>query len=124
MILETVYSLLSGDAGVGAIASAIYPLRAPQGSASPFVVYQRTDSDRATNFDEVENFVATSVQVDSYALSYSQAISLSEAVKTVLNGHTTYPIHLARLETDLEIYEDDTRLYRVSQRYTLWHTET
>jgi hypothetical protein len=124
MILEDVYALLSGDAAISAITSGIYPVLIPESAAYPAIAYQRTNSSRAINFDEVENFVATTIQVDSYAETYNTAVYLSDAVKAALNNYAGGDIQLTKLDTELDVFEDASSLFRVSQRYMIWHTET
>lgn len=123
MILEDVYTLLSGDAGVTAITTGIYPVLIPQSADYPAIAYQRTSSDRDVNFDEVEDWVRTSAQIDSYATSYSDTAGLADAVKAALNNYKGGVIQLIKLDSELDIFEDSTSLFRVSQRYTIWHTE-
>lgn len=124
MILEDIYTLLSGDSAITTITEGIYPVLIPESAPYPAIAYQRTNSDRGINFDEVENFVNTTVQIDSYAETYSNSVYLADTVKAALNDYAGGDIQLIKLDSELDTFEDATSLFRVSQRYLIWHTET
>jgi hypothetical protein len=124
MIQEDIYTLLANDAGVGALTSRIYPISGPQETAFPVIVYARINSRRDTNFDEVEDFVRSTFMIDSYSETYAESAALSEAVRAAINNHTSTSIHLIKLDSANDIFESETDLFRVSQNYEIWHTET
>jgi len=123
MIHQELYTLISGDAGVSAITTSIYPVSGPQNTTFPVIVYTRIHSDRRQNFDEVENFVRSIFMVDSYAETYNATQTLAEAVKTAVNDYKGGTIHRIKLESENDILESETDLFRVSQNYDIWHTE-
>ena len=123
MIQEVIYTLLSTDVGVSALTSEIYPVAGPQDAVFPVIVYARIHSARDSNFDEVENFVRSTFMVDSYAKTYTAALTLAEAVKAAINDYRAGSIWLIKLDSSNDILERETDLFRVSQIYEVWHTE-
>lgn len=123
MIHEDIYGLLANDAGVTAVTTKIWPVAGPQNTTFPAIVYSRINSIRDQNFDEVENFVRSTFMVDSYAKTYTAALSLSELVKAVLNNYRGGSIHKIKLDSSTDIVESETDLFRVSQNFEVWHTE-
>lgn len=122
MIHETFYSLITSR--TSPVLTNVYPVTIPQEVEYPAVRYARISSVRGMNFDEVENWVRTVFQVDTYAETPNQAISTAETIKAAINDYRGGDIQGIRLDSEFEMYEDGVDLYRVMQQFTVWHTET
>lgn len=122
MIHEEVYTRLT--TGTSPNLTEVYATLIPQEVSYPAVRYARVSSTREMNFDEVENFVRSVFQVDTYAETPTQALSTADSIKTALNDYQGGNIQETRIDTEFEMYEDDVKLYRVMQQFTIWHTET
>lgn len=84
MSAETsLYSALSGDAGVTAIvAGRVYPDVAPQGSALPAIVFERTQTDYLNTIHGTAIAQKASLEVWCMAETRAQAEALCNAVET------------------------------------------
>lgn len=115
-----IVTLLSGNAGVSALVSTrIYPLILPQDSALPAITYQRVSGghiNSTTGFSDQEN---PRIQIDSMATTYAGAKTLAAAVFSAMESATTYK---AILIGDIDIYEDEPEIYRVSMDFSVWHS--
>lgn len=110
----------------------VFPLIIPQhlhGEATKLscLVYQRLGVERQSTFCGTDGVVRTILQVDSYALKYIDANALARLVRLRLTdfggtiGDTI--VKNAKLDSELELFDDDPGLYRVSQTYSIWHVE-
>jgi len=122
MIQDEIYTLLTGSTSPQVTEA--YPVVIPQQATYPAVRYARITSTREMNHEEVEQWVRSVFQIDSYAHSYNAALDLSESVKAAINDYTGGTIQQIRLDFEAESLEDDTDLFRVMQQYTIWHRET
>jgi hypothetical protein len=138
MIGEAIHALLSGDAGVSAIAgSRIYPLMIPQhvyGDATkqPCIVYQRVGVARQPLFCGTDRTVNAAVQIDTYARSYERTLTLATAVRDALMDYSgavsiaTSPVSSIAikkilLDSEFDLLDIEPGLYRVSMTYSVWH---
>ena len=87
--METgVYSYLISKTSITSLVSTrIYPLIAPEGSAWPFIIYQRIGSSHEHNMSGSSGLVTATVQIDAYAEAYSSAKSIGAAIRNVLDGY-------------------------------------
>lgn len=122
MIHEEFYALLTSLTSPQL--TQVYPSVIPQEVTLPAVRYARISSVRGMNFDEVEDWVRTVFQVDTYGNSLNEAITTAESIKAGVNDYRGGNIQRIRIDSEFEMFEDDTSLYRVMQQYTIWHTET
>lgn len=122
MIQESIYTLLTTLTSPNL--TKVYPVSIPQEVEYPATRYARSSSTRDTNFDEVEDFVRTVIEVDNYAESYNDALERAENTKAALNNYAGGNIQLIRLDVELDTLEESTNLYRIFQQFTVWHSET
>lgn len=125
-----VYDLLRRDAAVSAIAAArIYPLRAPDRVARPYLTYQRISANRWRSFGGPAGMAQPRIQVDAYATDYAAAKVLAKAARLALDGYRGVAggvrVGGITLETDQDLYEDDVdpKLYRVRMDFIVTHAE-
>ena len=81
--------LTTASAVVALVGTRVYPLRFPrtrQPGDLPAVVYQRISNRDPVTQDGRSGLERPRVQIDAYAATYSQAVSVAEAVKAALHG--------------------------------------
>jgi Protein of unknown function (DUF3168) len=80
-------AFLLADAGIAAaVAERIYPVRAPQGSAVPLVVYRLIGEDSDYHMGGASGLVRQLFQLDTYAAGADAAAELAGALRTRLDG--------------------------------------
>lgn len=117
-IEQAVAAALKASPDVSAVcAGKVFPLKIPQGTKLPAVVYQRTYSspDYTLSGYTSEGVV---LMVNSFALTYGAAKDLALAVRSVL---AAAPLNaILRNETDL--HEEDADVFCVSAEYLCQQT--
>lgn len=79
--------LIKSDAAIAALVNGrVYPLRRPQGSAFPAIVSTRVSGQPLYDDDGEVGLQNARVQVDSIALTYTQAKDLAQAVRAALTA--------------------------------------
>lgn len=105
------------QAAIQGVVGKCYPMVAPEKPAVPYAVYfQVANAPEVTVATEVpiEN---TRVQVDVYAKTYSQVQTLADGIRSAMLGLKAVPI-LAQ-----DLYEDEVKLYRVTQDFSIWFSK-
>ena len=110
------YSHLSADAGISAlVGTRIYPVQMPQTPTLPAISYGRISNTAQFGTTNVRE---TRYQVDCWAASYASVQSVAMAVKAALEEWTdtdqTPAVKMAWVFSELDDYEAETELYRVS----------
>ena len=128
-IEEGLYSYLSTNVGVSALVSTrIYPGTLPQNWTAPAISFQRISGVRLRRLSGPVGRATPRIQIDCWADSYSGAKALAEAVRSAMDGYAglmgTTTVGSVVLETDIDFYEPDTNVYRVSMDYWISHLET
>jgi hypothetical protein len=113
--------------------SRVYPLRAPQNATTPFVVYQRINSDRWRSVNAPSGVAQVTMQIDVYANTFTDCKNESAKIEDALDGfrgNVTYgsptkEIYLKGVsfqnDTDLMDKTDEPFLYRNSSTYLVTH---
>lgn len=100
-----------------ACAGRVYPLKIPQGTVLPAVVYQRTYSDPAYTLSGYTS-EGVVLMLNSFALTYEEAKVLALAVRSAL---AAAPLNaILRNETDL--HEEQSDVFCVSAEYLCQQT--
>jgi hypothetical protein len=125
VIGESFRSYLVADAGVAAITTRLYPHHLPQHVAKPAMTYGIADDNDEQLLDGISSLKTSLIDVDCWDFSILDARSLADAVETAVVG-VSGPIgslsppdevnHI-RKERRLELFEADTKLYRVSLQF-------
>ncbi len=120
---------LTNDSNVNDLVdSRIYPLRLPQGFELPAISYQRVSGDRAKDINGSIGHAQPRIQVDCWTNSYGKLKDLAKAVRQALDrfqgnlGGGSYVQH-ASLEGEMETYEEETEIQRVSLDFVIYHNE-
>lgn len=91
-----------------------YPLIAPEKPAVPYAVYfQVANAPEVTieNTIPVEN---TRIQVDIFAKTYAESQALAAQIRTAMLTLGAIPL------LSVDLYEQDVKLYRVAQDFSIW----
>jgi hypothetical protein len=97
-----------------------FPNGAAEKPVAPYAVYSRISAVREQTLDTnggTNNLVQTNLQIDIYAKTYAESISLADQVKTALNGWSRQ--NLVMMEQDF--YEPDETLHRATVEISVWH---
>jgi len=114
-----IYTLLSGDALISALVSTrIYPVILPQNVTLPAITYSRISGGQINSFSGYSNLENPRIQIDVWGVTYASVQALAALVHTAMDGATTFG---ALLESDMDFYEDDTLIYRVSMDFSVWN---
>ncbi len=126
MIVESFRSHLFAAAGVAAITESIYPKHLPQHVQKPAITYGMAGDDDEQLLDgDISSLKTALFDVDCWDLSYVTAHELADAVEAALVGHTgalgtlspATSVNHIRKERRFDLFESDTRLYRVSLQF-------
>lgn len=128
MIEPALYSIVVGDAGVSSlIATRMYPMVMPQNATLPAVSYFEVVAPRDHHGRGASGFVSAIYQIDCWASTHVAARSLAEAVRLALDGYrgraAGVEVGAVLLESERDLYEDESRTYRRSQQYRVNYGE-
>lgn len=119
---SALYSVLSGASAVTDLVSTrIYPVKAPQNVAHPYITFQQITGGYVNSLSGYSGLRSPLYQVDVWADDYPGATDIAKAVRQAMDAATTIKTVLIEERED---YENDTSLYRVSQDFSIWHKET
>lgn len=107
----------------------VFPVRIPQGGASPCVVVTMQSQQRPNEtFCGTATAVEAEYQIDSISKSYLEAKEIADAVRVSLSGFTGLmgetDIDRVLLETAQDLTDAEPGLYRVSQTYLFYYQES
>lgn len=130
VIEEALQAHLTDDADVAAlVGTRVYPLRAEQGAARPYLVYQRISTPRVRSHSGPSGLAYPRFQITAVADSYSAARSLANAVREALDGYSgdmgDAPGIRANafVDNDADGWEEASEAYTVRVDVIIWHAE-
>ena len=86
MIAGAIYSKLSNNAELSALVSdRIYPVLAPQGVASPFLVFEKTGGEIESTLSADTNINRDNLQITCFSETYQEAFDISAIVAELLS---------------------------------------
>lgn len=112
--------LIGANAVTTIVGDRIFPVLLPQGVAFPSITYQRVSGDREYNLSGYSTLENPRIQIDIWSTSYGISKDLGGKVKTAMDAATTFK---SIMITDQDMYEDEIKIYRVSQDYSIWNRE-
>lgn len=113
-IQQQLITLLSGATAAGA---RIYPLTAPDAVAKPYLTYQRIAANSENALSGNTGLINTRLQLDVYAASYAESVSITAQIDALM---AAWPVQNVSGITQ-DFYEADTKLFRISTDYSIWH---
>lgn len=106
----------------------VYPGHLPDPYLVPAVVYQRISTVREVDYSGA--IIAPSearFQFDVWSKSQGQTRTVAGALRASLLGFAggmgPFYVGIPRQTNDLDMFEDDTNLYRVMTEFIIWHDE-
>ncbi|WP_257556417.1 DUF3168 domain-containing protein [Sphingobium sp. CFD-2] len=116
---------LSADAGFAAQADGrIFPAGGRQGVTYPYATYQRISTTGAKFLDGASNLDWPRFQIDSWGRTALEAIALAEAIRAAIDNVTIAgdPRITATFQDQSgPAPDEETRNFRVSQDYLIFH---
>lgn len=91
---------------IPAVGSRVYPLIFPQNPTYPAIVYQRISSIDTGAMDGTESLDMARFQIKVYALKFSDAVAVRDAVKAVMSGKANKLMHMSGYENDTKLYSE------------------
>jgi hypothetical protein len=122
----SLFSYLSTNAGITAlVVKRVYPGIIPQSGVQPCIVYNKQGRDRQQLFCGVDGLLMTRVEIDSYATTYLQSVTLANAVTAALENFegdmSGTEVPKVFLENEIDLSDIEPGLYRQSQSWAFWH---
>ena len=108
------------------VGTRVYPVIAPMGTALPLIVYQRTNMTREQSLAGPVGAPVVSIQMTSYATSYTACKQIARGVRLAVDGWTgtTQSVTITRTSLESEsdgvmVPTDDTQqpYYSVQQAF-------
>lgn len=107
------------------VGSRVFPPGGRQGSAYPYVIYQRISTQGAAYLDGPANLEWPRIQIDVWGTTAKSASDAAEAIRTFIDnversgaGVTFTATFQDQRGPDID---EETRNFRVSQDFFLWH---
>ena len=128
MIVQAFYAHLSGDAGVSALTSSIYPQVIPQNASFPAITYQIESDEDSQLLTGISSLYEATFRVDCWDTDQITAHQLADAVEAAMVSYRgdfgsqspAITAHHVRKERGrFELYETDTKLFRVSLQFLI-----
>ena len=125
---DALYSRLSGFAGLSALVAArVYPLRAPQGAALPYVTFQRVHAERESAMGVDVGVVHARIQVSAWGKTFTEAEAVKEQVRAALQRWSGTAAGVVVLDSfvvsEIELYEDETGIHQHALDFTIHYRE-
>lgn len=132
-LISDLQARLVANVGVSAQTTRIYDNRAPQSPSLPYIVLTEISATRYPTCKAAGGIAQKRLQVDCYAASTTAMRTLSELIRTALDGYAgtsgATVIRACHLDGETEQYEPPTDgssggKCRKIQEYVVFHTET
>lgn len=125
--------LLDAPAVAAIVGDRIYPLTIPQGETLPVITYSVVATDEDNQEGDAATLARARLQLDCWATTYKQANDLARAVRLALptttgaigsESNRVEGVSIIPIETGRQLYEPDTRYYRVMLEFYVWYPVT
>ncbi len=101
------FQRLSSQTSVSSlIGTRVFPMMAPTGTALPLVIYQRSDVSRQQSLSGPVGLPVVTLQLTSYASSYTAVKSIARAVRVAVDGWTGTTSGVTIQRTSLQAESD------------------
>ena len=117
ILLTTLRSSTDLQAVVG---NRIYCLYIPQGAKMPCVSFQRIYGRPANTLMGASGLEVIGVQIDCWGRSLTDCKNAAKAVRAVMPASGPWGAHL---DQDQDLYDGETKYFRVLMEYTVWFCE-
>lgn len=129
MIDDALYSTLKNNSSVSALVSSrIYPINAPQGATLPLIVFTQIGTlDRELSHSGSTKVCTSHFRLNTIATTPKAAKQIAAAVTKALHGFSgtvgTETIYVARIDSQIDLYDDELINYQVALDLYLTHKE-
>lgn len=128
LIEEALQGYLEGHAGVSALVSnRVYPSMLRQNSTLPAVTYTRISGEHDYVHRGPIGRARPRFQIDAWGSTYANVKSVAEQVKLAMMAFigtfSGVVVQDTKARGEIDLFEPDTRIYRVSATYEVTHTE-
>ena len=125
-IRQAIYSLLTNNAGVTALAGLrVFPIAPPQGGIDPCVAYHRITEISDYTMDGDSGLLLSRFQIDAWAQRADVANQLGAAVYDCLSGfrgtQDTISIQAIFMVSARDDYDELAKMFRMSRDYEMWY---
>lgn len=126
LIDEALRSIIVADSATNALISGrFYPMIAPQGAASPFITYQKIDTIPVHALGTTSKAEGARFQLDCWAKTVPIVKDLANKLKAAIDGVITTALGVQIfgivLLNEIDFYEEDSELYRISLDFRVLH---
>ncbi len=125
MITKSLAKFLLANSAITAITTEIKPLKLADGHGDPAIVYALQNDRRQLLLDGFGSMSRARFYIDCYSTTYNAVKALAETVRAELEGYVgVFGDHQADqidLDDEQDLFEDDTKLYRVAIRLSVWY---
>lgn len=121
-----VIAALKADAAIAAIVgSRVFIAGGREGSQYPYLTVQRISTPVASHLDGAATLQWPRFQIDAWAVKALEALEIGEAVRTAIDAIELTAGGLTFTATFQDqrgpAPDDETKVFRVSQDYFIWH---
>ena len=102
-----------------ALPGRVFEALAPQGTPEPYVIYALIDGTENNVMTGSVDLSHMNYRIDSYARSRRDARAIMRSVRALVKACDGDPL----LESRQDLYEQDTRIHRVSVVLSTWYHE-
>lgn len=115
--------ILADDTVRGIVDNRVYPLFLPQGVNYPAISYSQASGPRDSDLCGPTGRARRRLTVNSWAKTHVQVWSLADALRRVINGYRgdmsgTF-VGNVTMENEFDLYEEETKVFRVFQDYII-----
>ena len=115
--------LLANGAVAALVGTRIYPLKLRQAATMPAITYSTIAGGDDVTHDGARGLADLTVQVDCWGLTYLQMDGLFNAVLAALLGYSSATVQGIFLVRRMDMYENESELYRRTADYGVWFKE-
>lgn len=122
MIETALYSRLTTYAPLEALISTrVYAVAPPQDVVLPYCVCSKVSNQRQYSHDGYSSLQRPRIQVSCFATGYLIAKQIAEQVIAALESWPGADnVQAAFMENEIDLYEQDTKLYHVPVDFLIW----
>lgn len=114
--------LIADNAISQQIAERLWPVIREEGSGLPAITYQVISEVPSNDLDELDgSLINYRVQLDVWASGYDAARILKELMRARLQTPAT-TFSALPVGGGLDLYEDETKIFRVSMDFSMWYS--
>ena len=127
-IEEAMTAVLLADSDVtDLIGDKIFPMRAPDDFARPYIVYQKVTGPREESHSGDSDLAHPRIQLSCWSDTYAEAKAVARTVIGSLHSFVGtsmgIDIQASTIDGEVDTFDDATKLYRTVVDVIFWHRE-